>query len=281
MRGELLVVGEPGPTGLLAPSIQGHVYVYRQSRQPDQPWAEEFSGSLDVEKGNRLGESVAISATGVRVAVSAPKFDDVGRVWVLKPGGNTRWEVDGIVEPVAGPRKMNFGIALSFAGPFLFVGSNHAGNVLELLGDNSTNVPKGEVELFDLMDKNQNNRFKSLRIFNHPNPRTRDLFGTSLAFDGRRLLVGAPGWDEVAVYGGSAVLYELDPENGDMQMANFTLFQRETPSRDDYFGLNVALHERWGAIGISGVDSPEMNAGIVRVLDLEQPIQGPALPPGM
>lgn len=277
---KVLVAGEPGPARPIAPAIQGHLYIYRLENAAEARWEEEFKGSLDVEKGNRLGETVALSGTGLRVAVSAPKFNNVGRVWVLMQDADKKWEVDGLVEPVAKLNQMNFGAALSFAGPLLFVGSNHAGNIFELLGDNTTNVPKGEVELFDLMSK-QENQFKSLRVFNHPNARSRDLFGSSLVFDGRRLLVGAPGWDGVITYGGSVVLYEVDPTSANMQMANFTLFQRDNPVRDDFFGLSVALHERWGAIGVSGAESPEQNSGIVRVLDLQAPVQGPELPPGM
>jgi hypothetical protein len=91
----------------------------------------------------------------------------------------------------------------------------------------------------------------------------RDHFGRSLALDGQRLAVGAPGNDDGVFESGSVYIYDLVTGRPSTELI--------APDRSagDAFGVSVAIDGTWMVIGADGVDGAGSASGSVYVLDLD------------
>lgn len=96
-----------------------------------------------------------------------------------------------------------------------------------------------------------------VRVFTSPNPTAGDGFGSALAADGQRLLIGAPFDDTAGLDAGAAYLFDM--ETG----AALTTFLNPTPAALDGFGQAVAFSATRPLIGAPGDDTAGLDAGAV------------------
>ena len=101
----------------------------------------------------------------------------------------------------------------------------------------------------------------------NPTPAASDQFGTSVAIDGTRLVVGAPFDDTGATNAGSAYVYQLSGIGPRIPIATLT---NPTPAANDRFGAAVAISGSRVVIGAYQDDTGWPDAGSAYIYDLLQ-----------
>ena len=94
-----------------------------------------------------------------------------------------------------------------------------------------------------------------IHTFDDPTPTTADLFGHSVAIDGRFALIGATGDDTNGVDVGQAYLFDIVTGN------HLLTFDDPTPTTSDWFGHSVAIDGNFVVIGAQFDDTNGFNVG--------------------
>ena len=121
--------------------------------------------------------------------------------------------------------------------------------------DDTNGSGVGQAHLFDASTGNL------LHTFDDPTVTTVDEFGTSVALDGNRVLIGAPRDDTNGLDVGQAHLF--DATTG----ALLRTFDDPTVTSQDLFGLSVALDGNNVLIGALGDDTNGTNIGQAHLFD--------------
>lgn len=252
---------------------RGFVYVYDvASATPTTPIWRLVNPSTGDFDG--FGDAVAIDRT--RVLVGAPKADPT------KLGNAYLYSLDntGDVAPVytfnspSGVADDGFGRVVALSGSFLAIsaprsdtGANEAGCVYAYEFDRPLSPDAGLPSLpFSLNRKTIPN----------PSPASGDLFGSSLALFGNRLVVGCEADNTGATNSGSAYVYNVDGIN---PSASLVVIPNPGPAKDDRFGCSVAVSGNIVVVGASQNDGPTPDRGIAYVYDggLDETTQAPAI----
>lgn len=246
ISGTLMVVGawrdETG--GPLA----GIVYVYDLSAAtPDTPIATLRNPSSGYYS---FGVSVAIS--GSRIAVGADRPTATGRVYVYDLSSATPTVP---VETLNTPSpNNNFGKSVGIDSTRVVVGVPE-----EMVGSAQA---AGSAYIYDLSSATPTLPVATLR---HPSPSFGDLFGTSVAISGTRVVVGAWRDDTPALDAGSAHVYDLSSATPTVPVATLN---QPSPLANDYFGYSVAISGTRVVVGSHGADTRALDAGSAYVYDL-------------
>jgi hypothetical protein len=238
VSGERAIVGAPfaDPDGI---NDQGVAYIFRRT---GATWTQEASlRANDGAAGDQFGASVAID--GDRALVGAP-FKDVGAnadagasyVFTLQSGG---WAQHG--NPVDGTQAgARMGSSVALQGLNALAGAPYFDNTRFAFTTDSGAV------YYLRADTNWFTDHIFARLSNADN----DHFGTSVALDGNKALVGAPGYDATGGQGPLAdrgAAYVFENATGFAQTAQLT------PGGDgdagDNFGASVALHNDTALVG--------------------------------
>ncbi len=236
------------------------------------------SGSVDgkpeLTSGDNFGSSIALD--GDRLAIGASKEDgggnDQGAVHLFTGmdtdslGGLT-WQkklTSGL--GAINMSELNdfdlFGVAVALDGDHLAVGVEG-----ELIG--KTN--QGAVHLFSGVGTDFSGLTKRSEI--QPESSSFDFFGTALALDGNRLVVGAPGDSTVGSNRGAVFLYTGIETNIDNPSRVGKIFSGSgaTGMREladtDFFGWSVALDGNRLAVGAFSDSSSGTDRGAVYLFD--------------
>ena len=255
--GNRLAVGarfdcESGPGGT---EISGAVYVFR--RKPDGTWIEEAKlvGS-GVDTADQFGWSVSLS--GTTLVAGAPfaraRGDRIGSAYVFSRNGR-RWTEDLPLPRSGTLTAEDFGISVAVDGTTILVGANRDDD----LGDRS-----GSVYVYERTGDAWNEAGKILA----DDGRFADRFGTSVALEGHRALVGATGDDDGVPNSGSAYLFE-QVSGGTWQQAG--KLTAPDPQRKDEFGLAVSLSGSRAAIF---APRPPFTPGSTYIFALDAPAGG-------
>lgn len=251
--GDLIVVGAPE-----AGSGAGAVYVY--SERSGSTWVVNqvlISGS--PEMGGRFGASIALD--GPRLAVGATGAD---AVYSFALDGN--WGlVETLVPPDGIPAGADFGSALVMRDDTLIVAADRedaggVGGINPMVDGNSSRSGAVFVYRRGAMRWIEPTYLKAFA------PQSSDRFGSSIAFDGDLLAVGAVGEsssmggvgtmdDEGAGRSNSGAVYTFRRDAEGM-WATENYIKAESPVSDAAFGTSVAL---WGNLLFVG----EPNGGIM------------------
>jgi hypothetical protein len=186
LKGDVIAIGAPGVS--VPDEHPGVVYVYRYD---GGTWAEEARLSQgDSGAHSTFGYAVAVS--GEVLAVGDWRFRDrEGAVYVYRYDGST-WELDATVRPKIPEWNLDFGVALDLSGDALLVGTN-----------------RDDVFLYRY-DAAVPERWPLLHVL--PDERGDALgerFGTALAIDGARAVVGASGAHHVGAFSGKAHFFRV------------------------------------------------------------------------
>lgn len=202
----------------------------------------------DADIEDYFGSAVAVS--GDLAVIGAYRNDDEGRnsgsAYVFDI--TTGQEIYKLTADDAAADDQ-FGIAVDISGNRALVGARY---------DNDFNDKSGSAYVFDLTTGDQ------IRKLNTVDPGPRDLFGTSVAIDGDRAVIGSPGnrSDGQSITG---AVYVFDITTG-MQLSK--LIASDADGSSHSYGSSVALSGNIALVG-SGYDDDEgSNAGAVYIFDI-------------
>jgi hypothetical protein len=139
-----------------------------------------------------------------------------------------------------------FGRSMVISGAHVLVGAPF---------DDTNGTDAGQVYLFDATT------LELIRTFHSPSPSVAEYFGWSMAFEGERILVGAPGSDVGGPDAGAA--YVFNKSTGSPLLT----LRKPVPVAGDYFGWAVAGVEGGFLVGAIGDDGGAVNAGAVYFYD--------------
>ena len=170
---------------------------------------------------DQFGNAVAIDGNHILVGVSGDDTngDGVGQAYLLDATTGNRIFTFDDPTPTGGDR---FGASVAIDGNHILVGASR---------DNTNGTDIGQAHLFDATTGNL------IFTFDDPTPTVRDGFGSSVAIDGNRVLVGAR-FDNTNVENisqGQAHLFDATTGN-----LIFTL-DDPTPTFGDSFGISVSV----------------------------------------
>jgi FG-GAP repeat len=231
--GDVLVVGAPGPTGLMG---QGVVYLYQRDGTGNWQFIKELV-ARDGRKNDDFGHAVAIS--GNTVVVGAP-FDyfprkrDQGSAYVFERdmGGANNW---GQVKKLAasdGAANNLFGLSVAISGTTVVIGSPY--------NDFGGNAAQGSVYLYE-RDQGGSNKWGEAKHLLASDGAVGDFFGHSIAIDGNTVAVGAYD-DDIGGKSnqGSAYLYERD-QGGSSNWGQVKKLVASDGAVNDEFGVSIAI----------------------------------------
>jgi len=251
MSSSRLVVGAPGWG--VGSTNGAKVWFYDlRGDAPSVPVAVVNSPEPDLEDG--FGHSVAVHDR--RVMIGAPFGGGAG-----PPGRAYLYNFSPALAAQPALTLTNpdpdsslwFGVAVAVRGSRLIVGSPY---------DSANDHYSGKVFLYDLT--NPVPHVPMLELVK-PQPAANDLFGSSVALAGDRLLVGARGDGAIARAPGSAWLFNPDGALPGMPVLELT---NPAPSPDDAFGCAVAAFENQVLVGALGASAAAPAAGSAYVYDL-------------
>lgn len=171
------IVGDQAFVGEPRGAKAGTVHIYRRG---PAGWKE--SGTLMAPTGaanDGFGMVLVANATTLLVSrIDGPTAPDSakGEVHVFQRGANGVWAAAGVLQAPMRVGRADFGRSLALAGDMAMIGAPRDGN--------------GVVYLFR---RGTNGNYSPAGTVTAQNAEAGDLFGTALAVDGTRLVVGAPG----------------------------------------------------------------------------------------
>lgn len=245
--GTVLAVGVPGYQS------KGGVYIYDWS---GAAWVQR--GALlqpaDIAVGDNFGASVALSADGLVMAISATWWEGAtsnqGGVYIYDWSG-AAWVQRGSVIVASITPGFNFfgaGVALNPAGDILAVGEPWRTTALS---------QQGAVHVFDWSGA----AWVARAVFYDPTAADNDRFGTSVALagNGKYLLVGSP--QETATDQGRAYLFEYAAPNWTL----IATFVAADAGADDLYGSTVAISNDVVTVSIGAIqwEGTQVNQGAV------------------
>ncbi|MEM8679727.1 MAG: hypothetical protein AAGF97_10285, partial [Planctomycetota bacterium] len=257
LDGQYAVVGSwlDSPGGLNA---AGSAYVFDlDSATPTDPFAdleEPLPQAVD-----EFGYSVAINQNTV---LATSRFDRVGSgdAYLFDLSSATPEATVAVLANVTPAADDRFGFDLDVDRNLMAVAAPL---------EDEAGVDAGVVYVYDLSSGQPE---LSMKLFS-PNPTAGDVFGSSVAVSGNRIVVGADQDDTGATNAGRVYVFDLGVL--DPLQPVFTI-DNPSPETDDQFGDTVALQGDQLIVGAPTDDSQDIDAGAVFVFDLGS--QTPATP---
>ena len=236
VAGKLMVVGATGDdTGF---NNAGRAYLYDLDNLEDGLPPAPFA-ALDnpaPAQDDNFGGAVAISGTRVIIGASADDFGAVnaGSAYVFElAGGGPPLLIATLNNPAPGVGD-SFGDAVAISGTRIVVGAPL---------DDAVGSDTGTAYIYDLTSPAPT---LPTLILTNPTPAALDYFGSSIALDGTRIVIGAYGDDFAAANSGRAYVYNLT--NPNPAVPEYTL-NNPSPSADYGFGHSVAISGNRVVIG--------------------------------
>ena len=187
---------------------------------------------------DRFGDAVSISNNIVLVGANQDDtgFTDSGTAYLFNATtGALLWTLNNPT-PAATDR---FGASVAVSGNYAVVGSYQ---------DDTNGTNAGAVYLFDVTTG------ALVTTLYNPSPNASDVFGTSVAISGDRIVVGASGDDNVASNVGVAYLFDT---NGTL----LSTLNNPFPNGGDNFGVSVAISNRFILVGANLDSTGASSAG--------------------
>jgi choice-of-anchor B domain-containing protein len=198
ITGDQVLIGRPGTLiGFPIPATHaGAVHVFRRA---GEAWTE--SGMLSA-KGGALGDGfgTALAADGNILVVGAPGVEGGGAVYVYERGSGGGWTERARLTSANGAEGDRLGASLAIKGGVLLAGAP------------GRDGEKGAVVVFG-RGKGAGD-WTARGVIQGSGTAADDWFGSSVAFDGQRALIGAPGpWtlDSTRWKPGQAFVFRAGP----------------------------------------------------------------------
>lgn len=146
-----------------------------------------------------------------------------------------------------------FGSAVDISGDFLVSGAP--------LKNNGNQSNTGEVYIYEKSGADWN----LMTSITASDREADDRFGTSVAIDGNRVVVGAPFDDDIANSTGAVYIFEYDGTNWN----EITKLTDPALQANDEFGHDVSINGDWIAIGVPKDDDLNANSGAVWMYEFD------------
>ncbi len=200
---------------------QENSFVLKQKIIPELPQAGSYFGfAMDIDTVNNL------------LAISAPNYDSVGRVFIYKLVNNSWQKYSSLSENVSNTNS-NYGYAIKMMDKELFVAAPFE-NVNYFNGN-------GKIYYYQYSNgawiKKQTIISDNISVSQH--------FGFSLAVSGNMLLVSAPGNSTVSDNAGCVYVFN---KLADQWHQTQIIYNPEALS-DDFFGYNISASENYLIVG--------------------------------
>jgi hypothetical protein len=205
-----------------------------------------------------FGISVAIS--GTRVVIGAVQDDtgaaDAGSAYVYDlTGASPTLPIASLHDP--SPHDADrFGSSVAISGTRVVVGAPNK---------SIAGINPGSAYAYDLASATPT---VPMITFNKPDPAADDLFGTSVAISGTRVIVGAQGDDTLANNAGSAYAYDLSGATPDIPTRTLS---DPGATVGDAFGSAVAISGTQAVVGAPFDSTVASKAGIAYLYNLANP----------
>jgi choice-of-anchor B domain-containing protein len=177
IAGDQVLIGRPGTLiGFPIPaSHAGAVHVFRRA---GDAWSESgILSAKDAALGDGFG--TALAADGNILVVGAPGAKGGGAVYVYERGSAGRWTERARLTPATAAEGDRFGASVAMKGGLLLVGAP------------GREGEKGAVVVFGRGKGAAD--WTARGVMQGSGTSANDWFGASVAFDGQRALIGAPG----------------------------------------------------------------------------------------
>ncbi|MDA8745879.1 Ig-like domain-containing protein, partial [Rubripirellula amarantea] len=259
ISGDTIVVGASVADPIGASS--GAVYVFDRDQGGTDNWGQvkKITGSTQAA-GDRFGQSVSIDEEFV--AVGAFRHDGVGSdsgaayIFVRNSGGANNWGESKVIEAPDASAADQFGYAVSMSGLSVAIGAP--------LDDEPGLNQLGSVYLFNFFEGGVNNWGQVAKLSTDDGAQG-DRLGLSLAFDGTRIVAGAPQADGGGNESGRAYVFE---DVGGTWTQTRVLVNDEVTTADQY-GISVGLSGDVAVVGSWLDNRPNNNTGGAYVFDLQ------------
>lgn len=247
----LLAVGAYGekPGG----AAKGAAYVFHRNAGPD--WFGQVARLLASDGGAGDEFGIAIALHGDRVLVGAPMDDNdngfgagAAYLFARDHGGLNQW---GQARKFLGETEQDhFGRAVALRGSYALIGAP----------DSDAGGSQGRAYLYERNQGGPDAWGWLDNLIGSSTPGGR--FGSAVALDPPRALVGAPLERVDSVIGGAVFLFERD-ESGWSRWGQSARLLASNPRGNDYFGAALALHGDEAVIGAHGTDPKGSGSGSV------------------
>lgn len=244
LTGNEAYVGEPfGPKG-------GMVHVYRRGAAG---WkAVTTISASDPSPNDGFGAVVAASGTSMMVSrLGQPNGADSARgsVATYRKAADGTWQPNGVLMAPERPARAAYGVALVVSGDMAFVGAPGEGN--------------GVVYMYR---RDAGGSWTAAGKLTANDGAAGDRFGTSIAIDGQRLAIGAPGRGTAK---GAVYLFTRAADNSYTQDERTITLSR--PADNSRFGQSLLLKGERLVVGApNGLALPGQNAGAAGMVTLFQ-----------
>jgi len=259
ISGSYIIVGSP-KDNIEDEDDAGSAYLFKENNGDIKQIAKL---KLDDAKADDMfGSSVNIYSN--YIFISAPqKNNSEGRVYVFKRDGSDVSKIATLKADDASADSL-FGSSVAFYKDYLIVAS--------VIKDNS----KGGVYIFKKDDDDNFNQVDKLDGDNDL-----DYFGSSVAIDGKKFIVGIKGDDTKADNAGAAVVYEII-ENDDgtyKELDKIDDVYASDASEDDNFGVSVSIDDEYALVGADRVDNDSGKSYLYKInstsVDEKEKFQAP------
>ena len=225
-------------------SNSGSVYIYNFD---GSLWSDEQRVEAeDAEGGDRFGESVALDEDGGRMVIGAPFSDDdgsaSGSAYVFTTGGMSGVSQQAKLTAADATGGDQFGIVVAITGDTVLVGAPE--------DDTDAGVNGGSVYVFTF----DGDEWSEDQQLTPSDGASGDNFGSSIALDGSRVIIGAMASGDDR---GAAYVFELDGDEW-VEVGKLTA---PDGSDSDEFGTAVGIHGHLAVAAAPGWDSAMLDAG--------------------
>ena len=203
-----------------------------------------------------FGSSVAISGTQVVVGAHADDTgaSNAGSAYVYDLVGAPATPLPAHTLNNPGPAATDFfGYSVAIAGSRVVVGAN---------GDETGAADTGSAYVYDVSSGTPTEPVTTL---NNPTRQSSDLFATTVAVSGTRVVVGAYSDNTAATDAGSAYVYDVSSGTPTVPVATLN---NPGPAASDNFGHSVAVSGTRVVVGAYRDDTGDADAGSAYVYDL-------------
>lgn len=213
--------------------------------------AEEYGVSVDISGDYAIVGSDQKNASGQSIGSAYILFRD-------KSGDNKWGQIAELTAPglLAGD---NFGASVSIANGVAAVGA-------PLDDDQFGN--QGAVYMFH-QNPNNADQWDFVKVVAANDPAAADNFGSSVALDGDRLLVGSDQNDASGTNSGAAYVFYRNTGGAD-NWGQVAKLVANTGAADDNMGASVDLDGEYAIVGAPGVDGLQQNSGAAYIFGRNQ-----------
>jgi hypothetical protein len=256
ISGDYIMVGEPDDDYPAWPwDIDNAGKVHFFERNLDADWVRVTSRwANDAQLGAKFGHSVSIS--GEWAIAGAPYQDppfmaDAGAAYIFRRDGAANWTQAVRLMPAHWPFD-NFGYSVAIDGNRAIVGA-------PFYDYDMWNLDWGAAYVYEFYDGG----WHQVAILTAGDASDYNLFGTAVAIQGDKALVGTPMESGQGIWSGAAYLFERDASGNWNQIAKIRPHDND---QFDQFGRSVSVY---GKRLLAGAPVKEGGAGVAYIFDYQ------------